>query len=169
MVRRTSKKNKEITLPDVKEPQDIVSLIQGVRNRYIEDLRRTQLRWMAESRDINNSHFYSIDHSPVEPHCNHPCLERQEVIEPLPDPDEQFFDPRNHTPEHTGECAICRMFLTKDYPEDYPEEWKFCCSCHAWAKAIIRDWDEDWLVKSLTSPTIKKIYEKLIVFGSEKG
>lgn len=31
-------------------------------------------------------------------------------------------------------CAICGHGLVNNYPDGYPDEWKFCCSCYvvAW-------------------------------------
>lgn len=26
-------------------------------------------------------------------------------------------------------CVICDYQLTKQFPKDYPDEWKFCCIC----------------------------------------
>ena len=28
-------------------------------------------------------------------------------------------------------CSVCNSSLFEYYPEDYPDEWKFCCSCYA--------------------------------------
>ena len=37
----------------------------------------------------------------------------------------------------TGRCAVCGMMLSYDYPEDYPDEWKFCCHCQPRAIKLI--------------------------------
>lgn len=62
MVGRTSKENEEITLPDVKEPNNMRDIIE--------------------------------------------------------------------------QCAICGFPLTAKYPDDYPDEYKFCCSCFKWARRL---------------------------------
>ncbi len=39
----------------------------------------------------------------------------------------------------TGKCAICYSHLTREYPMDYPDEWKFCCVCKAIADEIVKE------------------------------
>ncbi len=36
-----------------------------------------------------------------------------------------------------GFCVMCKQILTKEFPEDYPLEWKFCCFCKALADHLI--------------------------------
>lgn len=136
MVRRTSEENQE----EINHKR-----IEGVRNRYLESLRENQVAWLNETQNERvREHriFHAIDHAPGEPHCES-CLTRI-----------------------TGYCAICLGVLTRDYPEDFPEEFKFCCSCLGWAKSIFTDRDTEWLKHALNaSPTIKKIYERITVFG----
>ena len=38
--------------------------------------------------------------------------------------------------EVKGYCAICWDPLTNDFPEDFPEEYRFCCMCKYIAKQI---------------------------------
>ena len=40
--------------------------------------------------------------------------------------------------EITGECSICKQILTKNFPDDYPDEWKFCCRCKRIAEYLIK-------------------------------
>lgn len=54
-----------------------------------------------------------------------------------------------------GNCAVCGFFLTYKYPEDYPDEWKFCCYCLPKAKTLI-----DGTIKP-TTPKLKAIYDKI--------
>jgi len=37
----------------------------------------------------------------------------------------------------TGYCAICGFRLTRNFPEDFPKKWKFCCACFELAKKIV--------------------------------
>ena len=39
----------------------------------------------------------------------------------------------------TGQCAICNSPLENRFPKDFPNEWKFCCSCLHMAQLIIKD------------------------------
>ena len=38
-------------------------------------------------------------------------------------------------------CATCGRGLHKPnvFPDDFPDEWKMCCSCNFYAKAIVDD------------------------------
>ena len=69
----------------------------------------------------------------------------------------------------TGVCATCGFPLTAEYPDDYPDEWKFCCSCFKWAKRIAYDnnfFGTDKIVKG--SPILKRIFRKItLVKGNE--
>lgn len=42
-------------------------------------------------------------------------------------------------PGYEGNCSICGLFLTKKFPEGYPDEWKFCCICLLIAKEIVTE------------------------------
>jgi len=97
MGRRTSKKNKEITLVDVKEPDNI--------RRYYK--QRNSL-WGEHFRKRNTPERVKI------------------LIE--------SFD--RHGIEVKGYCAICWDPLTNDFPEDFPEEYRFCCMCRFIARKI---------------------------------
>jgi len=40
----------------------------------------------------------------------------------------------------TGEkCVICSFKMTEKFPEDFPDEFKFCCTCKAIAFRTISD------------------------------
>ena len=34
-------------------------------------------------------------------------------------------------------CAICHKRLHRAFPDDFPDEWKFCCNCKRYAEYII--------------------------------
>ena len=38
----------------------------------------------------------------------------------------------------TGNCSICDSMLTNKFPDDYPDDWKFCCSCKSMAEEIVK-------------------------------
>ena len=60
-------------------------------------------------------------------------------------------------------CAICNMMLNYDYPEDYPDEWKFCCYCQPRAIKLI-----DGRLKP-TTRYLKKIYDKITLVKGDVG
>ena len=39
------------------------------------------------------------------------------------------------------DCSVCGEFLEDDkaFPEDFPDEWKFCCFCKIIAKKLINE------------------------------
>ena len=41
--------------------------------------------------------------------------------------------------EPSSVCVICGRDNYKSFPEDFPEEWKFCCLCLTFAEIMIRD------------------------------
>ena len=60
-----------------------------------------------------------------------------------------------------GNCVICDFDFTEKFPKDYPDEYKFCCSCLMWARFIVED-DEYYSIfpeGSAVSPTVKKILD----------
>ena len=66
-------------------------------------------------------------------------------------------------------CAICDQILTEDFPDDFPEEFKFCCSCLAWAISIVGEIDEEWLKRALSaSPTVRKMYGRMTVYNDKR-
>ncbi len=114
---------------------------EGINHERIESVRRSYIRW-----DREQPHSTMTREQFVEPHCSE-C--RVILI--------------------TGICSICQQILTTEYPNDYPNEFKFCCSCLQWAKSIVADKNAGWLIYALKfSPTIKKIYERITVLGCEK-
>ena len=34
-------------------------------------------------------------------------------------------------------CSLCGYLLSKKFPDDFPDDWKWCCGCLALAKGII--------------------------------
>ena len=65
--------------------------------------------------------------------------------------------------KRTGFCAVCGMMLNYDYPEDYPDEWKFCCYCQPRAIKLI-----DGRLKP-TTRYLKKIYDKITLVKGDVG
>ena len=64
--------------------------------------------------------------------------------------------------ENADFCAVCNMMLNYNYPEDYPDEWKFCCYCQPRAIKLI-----DGRLKPTTN-YLKKIYDKItLVKGND--
>ena len=57
----------------------------------------------------------------------------------------------------TGHCAICYSHLIKEFPEDYPNEWKFCCSCKSVADDIVKEKYIGFLVRGKSIRIQKKI------------
>ncbi len=45
-----------------------------------------------------------------------------------------------HLSPPTGEkCVVCGFPLNKAFPEDFPDNFKFCCTCKAIAFAMVRN------------------------------
>lgn len=62
------------------------------------------------------------------------------------------------TIEYIDCCAVCNHTLNKKFPEDYPEEWKFCCGCRMVAEIIT----EGIIPRS---DLFKEIYKKITLVG----
>ena len=58
----------------------------------------------------------------------------------------------------TGQCSICEGNLTNKFPDDFPDEWKFCCACRLCAS---------WIIKGETprSHRFKEIYKRITLVG----
>jgi len=68
--------------------------------------------------------------------------------------------------DHQEECAICGFILdNKVFPLEFPDDWKFCCSCFAWAQfitnpdAFTSNEERNTIIKN--SKIINKIYKKI--------
>ncbi len=60
---------------------------------------------------------------------------------------------------YTGEdCVICDRPFTKRFPDDFPNNWKFCCACHACAVCITEGVNPN-------SHRFKKIYKRITLVG----
>lgn len=55
-------------------------------------------------------------------------------------------------------CAICDFPLDKKFPKDFPDNWKFCCSCHACAVIITEG-------PTPRSDIFERIYKKITLVG----
>lgn len=60
-------------------------------------------------------------------------------------------------------CAVCNMWLNYDYPEDYPDEWKFCCCCQPKARMLICG------TLKPTTDRLKKIYDMITLVKGNVG
>jgi len=58
-----------------------------------------------------------------------------------------------------GKCVICKFHLHNKFPEDFPEDWKFCCNCQNTALLIVRGTLTPLLIRE------KKIYNKITVYN----
>ena len=56
-----------------------------------------------------------------------------------------------------GKCIICHLSLENVFPEDYPEEWKFCCICLEIAKDIVSEDFEEGIWVEYVVEKIKRI------------
>lgn len=69
----------------------------------------------------------------------------------------------------TGSCAVCKMPLTKDFPADFPSEFKFCCYCLKWAKAVVKTPIAEWVKVALSDHVYpKRILERITIKGRKK-
>ena len=41
--------------------------------------------------------------------------------------------------EITGSCSLCSYPLSTKFPDDFPDDWKWCCGCLGLAINIIED------------------------------
>lgn len=55
-------------------------------------------------------------------------------------------------------CAICKFPLHKKFPDDFPDEWKFCCACQGCAVFIIEG-------ETARSDIFKEIEKKITLVG----
>lgn len=62
-------------------------------------------------------------------------------------------------------CAICRCLLELSFPKDFPEEWKFCCSCLAYAKVVVNRLDLGNNQFLLRTPKVKRIEKYITLVG----
>lgn len=70
----------------------------------------------------------------------------------------------------TGYCAICNEKLSNEFPEDFPNEFKFCCACLGWAEILVCTKDADGLGNALSShESLKKVFNRItFVIGNGK-
>lgn len=50
---------------------------------------------------------------------------------------EQNPNPQRYVLFITGFCSICKSPLSKAFPHDFPDEWKWCCFCKMIAEHIV--------------------------------
>jgi len=58
----------------------------------------------------------------------------------------------------TGKCAICNRPLENRFPKDFPNDWKFCCSCLHIAHLII---EGNLMISCWRHPKPHKILAKI--------
>ncbi len=63
----------------------------------------------------------------------------------------------------TGQCSMCEQILHKEFPDDFPNEWKFCCFCKMVADYLIKIQAHKNLI--LLSYKFQKILKKITVVG----
>ena len=46
-------------------------------------------------------------------------------------------------------CAVCfeELHNPEKFPEDFPEKWKWCCSCLLYADDIVKNGDVEEIIK----------------------
>lgn len=70
-------------------------------------------------------------------------------------------------------CVICGNTLEVDFPNDFPDSWKFCCSCLNWANYLIngngiaKNWLEYEARVGIKNTIILKIWEKITLVENE--
>ncbi len=55
-------------------------------------------------------------------------------------------------------CVICDFPLDDVFPDDYPEEFKFCCKCLGWAKFLT---EPNTFKGTLFTPRLIRIYNAI--------
>ncbi len=115
MGKRTSKKDKKITLIDVKEPMNISELFEK-RNKFWDRL----IRKVRNNSQVGEFHLPIVENFPAR--LDEHAIERGYL--------------RDYPPGYTGRCSICELLLTEKFPEDFPTEWRICCFCLRIAKVF---------------------------------
>ena len=62
----------------------------------------------------------------------------------------------------TGHCSICNSMLTRLFPKDYPDEWKFCCTCKRIAEILT---GSEGIIMFWTKEKIEKVRKKITLAG----
>jgi len=113
MAKRSSEEDKKITLTDVKEPT-LLKEFFNTRNRYWEKLMRN-----AQIGELNLPSVEEVRNPPhiIDYNDYYPRIGRYGGI--------------------TGKCSICGTGLIHTFPSDFPDEWKFCCTCKRVAESMV--------------------------------
>ena len=193
MGRRTSKKNKKIKLTDKHSPMTMDKLTgrKMAKKMLKSGTYKASDRFTRKSRA--NSQLGELFTPIVEDYprdtripiaiCTNLCQDRaseHELFNPI------YYAPGEPYESNRGflellkkdwdikdECAICKFPLTAKYPDDYPDEYKFCCNCFKWAKKLV---ETEKLVGYCSlkiivkeSPVLKKIVDRItLVKGNER-
>jgi len=135
MAKRSSEKDKKITLTDVKEPTTLKEFF-GWRNRYWEKLMRN-----AQMGELNLPSVEEVN-TRLDEYAEECGFVRD--YEQNPNPAHiNIIDYNNYYPRIgnydgiTGKCSICGTDLTHMFPSDFPDEWKFCCTCKMIAESMV--------------------------------
>lgn len=136
----------KLSLPDVKEPYNLEELFTPIVVDYGRELEQGIIR------NVNDWH---IGYNPIIDIRNSAFRESHD--------DEIVWFRNNHL--KTGVCAICNTMLTNKFPDDYPDDWKFCCRCFEWTIKITRAHylpSGDYLRTSVeNNAVLKKIMDKI--------
>ena len=60
-------------------------------------------------------------------------------------------------------CVICRSILDVSFPKDFPDEWKFCCSCLEWAKMVVKINPETEYLREIS--VIRRVEKRITLVG----
>jgi len=124
-----------ITLVDVKEPTTLKELFK-IRNRYLEKLMRN-----AQMGELNLPSIEEV-HTRLDEHSRECGYVRDYEQNPNPS-NIHIIDYNNYYPRIgryggiTGKCSICGTGLIHTFPSDFPDEWKFCCTCKRVAESMV--------------------------------
>ncbi|KKN36736.1 hypothetical protein LCGC14_0770420 [marine sediment metagenome] len=128
MGKRTSKKDKKITLIDVKEPMNISELFEK-RNKFWDRL----MRKVRNNSQVGEFHLPIVEDFPAR--LDEHAIERGYLRDYFVGYTGQARC--SHIPPgFTGRCSICKLLLTEKFPEDFPTEWRICCFCLRIAKVF---------------------------------
>lgn len=53
---------------------------------------------------------------------------------------------RKHGIKIEGYCSICGIPLSREFPDDFPEDYRFCCMCKFIAKDIAHGYPVDYFL-----------------------
>jgi len=159
MGRRTSKKSKKITLDEVYPPNDVRTVMKKVEGfnssqKWYRKMGRKILKsGIYKKKDKFSKISYDTDSIWHSESAYNPVI-TSDSLEEITRSMREFcsFNCNCLNFPVTGKCAVCGFSLVYKFPDDYPDDWKFCCFCQPLVEKLIDD------TLKPTTPELKKLY-----------